>query len=211
MKIVNPANKSRRPIEFCTPAGVEHVQVENKKWVSGRFKAQLADFYGPKQGRLIQDFVNWRTDLRAVLSFTQKYGPLHDPAVPGKGFRFRIEVLEAAQAHFRSLWKDLHKYPDWEVPGDEGASLSYRGGQLVYRTSSLYMYLYLDLVTCGPERLRRCRIQSCPTPYFFADHLQQQYCSSDCASTAQSQAKRDWWKTHGSEWRARRKKKAKNS
>jgi len=207
MIIINLARSSGMSVShfyFFTLAGIEEVRLEEgERWIAGRWKEQLTEFFRPKKERLIESFANWRAGPLAISAFTLSYGPLHEIPKPGGAFRFLGEVFKADQRHFRWLWEHLKDYPDWEVPTEQG-HLAYRGGRLVFKTSCLYDFLYLDLVTCSSERLRKCRRPDCEAPYFVTPHLKKQYCSDLCAQWAQRKWKRDWWRKNGKKRRAAR-------
>ena len=49
--------------------------------------------------------------------------------------------------------------------------------------------------------------ESCPTPYFLKYRPTARFCSEACASTAQRESKRRWWKEHGQKWLENRREK----
>jgi hypothetical protein len=55
------------------------------------------------------------------------------------------------------------------------------------------------------DRTLICANPSCYAQYFIAKRRSQKYCSDACAQPAQQQYKLQWWRMHGSEWRAKRK------
>jgi hypothetical protein len=93
------------------------------------------------------------------------------------------------------------RFPNWEAPR---GNLAYRNGHLAYTAPTLYTFLYLDLVTCPAQRLKKCARPDCQHPYFLAHHLGQNYCSEPCASWAQRRLKRDWWNRVGKKLRIER-------
>ena len=155
----------------------------------------------PKR-RLIEDFLNWPSDTGSIVRFTRKYGPLHQEAVRAAEFKFFYEGWKGDQNFFRKLWLSSSKYPDWQPTG---GTLAFRNGRLTYTAPSLYMFLYMDLVTCEAKRLRHCKRPDCTHPYFIAGHLKQRFCSDLCAEWGQREWKKQWWKDHGETWRANRK------
>lgn len=198
--MLTPAN-SLGKFRFCTLAGVQDAELVNGEEIHGHFRQDLKEFYGVRRGRLVEDFVNWASDPGAILTFTRKFGPLECEPVAGTDFHFHLASWEISQQHFRDLWKTSKKYPDWEP---KGGSLAFRKGWLTYTASNLYMFLYMDLVTCEAKRLRTCKRFDCPNPYFIAGHLRQKFCSDRCAQWGQRQWKAAWWKAHGTSWRAGR-------
>jgi hypothetical protein len=52
-----------------------------------------------------------------------------------------------------------------------------------------------------PHSTRFCANPECGTPYFWAEHASQKYCSEPCATVAQREYKRKWWTEHGNQWR----------
>ncbi len=116
----------------------------------------MKEFYGPRKGRLIENFVNWPTEEEEILRFTRLYGPLFDKADPGKTFRFSVaswgDAYGGNKNVYRQLWElsKNEKCPDWEVkePG-QIETVSYRKGHLVFKVAHLYFFLYLDVVTCS--------------------------------------------------------------
>src|SRR5262249_2641720 len=108
-----------------------------------------------------------------------------------KLFHSRVKPFQDAQRSFRSLWCD-RKRTGWQL--QDKFTLSFLSEVPVIRVSNLHWFLFLDLVTHEPERLKICGRPDCPAPYFIArHHLGQQYCGSDCASWAQKKWKRQWW------------------
>ena len=192
--------KSLGKFRFCVLAGVKEAHIVGSK-VIGRFHDTLKEFYGPPRGRLIEDFLNWPHEADDILRFTLRYGPLEAEPGEHKGFEFVIAAFEVHQKHLRWLWRNASQFPDWEP---QAGALAFRKGWLTYTAPSLYMYLYMDLVTCEARRLRICKRPDCPTPYFIAGHLKQRFCSDKCAGWGQRQWKKKWWKEHGDTWRARR-------
>ena len=197
--MLTPA-KSLRAFRFCTLAGCTNVRLEGHQLV-GRWRDQLVEYYGPPSRRLIEDFLNWPTDPDAALRFTRKYGPLYVNPAPASDFRENVNTLRNAQEHFRGLWVRLKKFPDWQP---EGGMLAFRKGFLTYTAPTLYMFLYMDTVTCPASRARKCKREDCPHPYFLATHLKQTFCSEVCAQWGQRRWKQEWWKQHGNSWRAER-------
>jgi hypothetical protein len=59
----------------------------------------------------------------------------------------------------------------------------------------------LDRLEKLTGRTKVCGNPDCPARYFIAQRKSQRYCSEACAGLFQRQAKRNWWETHGREWR----------
>jgi hypothetical protein len=200
--MLTPA-KSRRDFRFCTLAGVEDVRLVGTNKIVGRFKGTLDEFYGPPKRRLIEDFLNWPRDPESVLHFTRKYGPLQDAPIGGREFEVAWFDWTLDQRRLRSLWR--RRVYDLSDAESTGGSLALGKGWLTYRAVNLFMYLYMDLVTCEAKRLRMCKRTDCPNPYFIASHLKQRFCSDKCAEWGQREWKKQWWTEHGTAWRQQRK------
>jgi hypothetical protein len=196
--------KSIRHFRFCTLAGVENVRLVDSNKITGRFQAKLTEFYGPTKGRLIEDFLNWPSDPQSVLHFTRKYGPLQISPVEGKEFEVSWHPWTLDQRRLRSLWRQKSFFDLNERERSNG-TLAFRNGWLTYTAANLYVYLYMDLVTCEAKRLRICKRSDCPYPYFIAGHLKQRFCSDKCAEWGQREWKKQWWAEHGAAWRQERK------
>ncbi len=197
--------KSRRDFRFCTLAGVEDVQLAEPNKIVGRFKPTLDEFYGPPKRKLIEDFLNWPSDPQSVLRFTRKYGPLQNEPIAGREFEVFWLPWQLDQRRLRSLWqrRRIFELSDAERTG---GLLALGKGWLTYRAVNLFVFLYMDLVTCEAKRLRMCKRADCPTPYFIASHLKQRFCSDKCAEWGQREWKKKWWTEHGTAWRQQRKK-----
>jgi len=218
-----PTRNRLRGFQFCALAGVEGVSLDGEDLV-GRWKTEPTEYYGPKPGQLVESFVNWASDTNGVLRFTKRYGPLEARPQAGQEFRYPMIAWVVAQRHFRWLWETargvrisvsipelgnelkLGPWRRWELPGEQIARLWGQDGYLVCQTTTLYMFLYLDICTFPRERLRKCARPDCHSPYFIASHLGQAYCSDRCAAWAQSKWKREWWTKHGKRWRMTRRK-----
>lgn len=199
--MLTPAKSSRR-FRFCVLAGVEDVRILGNE-LAGRFQANLKEFYGPPNRRLIEDFLNWPHDPENILRFTRRYGPLRNPPVGGASFAVSWFPWYADQRFLQNLWrnKSILRSSEWE-PSD--GSLAFRQGWLTYTTPDLYTFLYMDLVTCEAKRLRICKRTDCPHPYFVASHLKQRFCDEKCAQWGQREWKKQWWTEHGAAWRKQR-------
>ena len=194
-----PATNLRRQIHFCTLAGVKSADLADNSIV-GRFRFDgLDEFFGPKAGTLIQEFVNWPSNPTSWLKFVRKYGPIWEDAEQGAEFRSDIAKFSEAQDTFRRLWRDK-KRSGWQVGGQ--VAVSHLQGKATVRVSNLHWFLFLDVVTLDPRRLKVCKCPECPAPYFVASHLGQRFCSTDCSDWSQKQLKKDWWRKNGEKWRA---------
>ena len=83
-------------------------------YVVGIFKDELKEFYGPRKGRLIENFINWPTEEEEILRFTRLYGPLFDKADPGKTFRFSVASWGDAYGGNKNVYRQL-----WELSKNE--------------------------------------------------------------------------------------------
>lgn len=212
---------------FSTLAGVESASIEGES-ITGVWKSELAWKAQPKKaGWAAEDFVNWPDSEKAILQFTKRYGPLDDRPLPGKRFQFSIGQWREEQEGIRLLWQIVcsggdhiswGKFKDdvwqshfalegadsWSIPTQEGDGFAYQRGQLVYRTATMLGFLKLDLLSVPHDYLRRCKRQDCPTRFFVAEHLREDYCSPICKQWAQRLWKRNWWNKKGKTQRKRR-------
>jgi hypothetical protein len=196
-----------RAFRFCTLVGTEHVRI-NGNQIAGQFKEELTEFYGPKTGPLISEFVNLRNDAEAWLRFVRLYGPLEEDAESGLAFRTEIRKFQDTQDGFRRVWRD-QKRSGWQTSCQ--VTVSHLSGKTSFRVPNLYWFLLWDLLTLEPERLKVCERPDCPAPYFVAHHLGQRYCGDDCATWAQLKWKREWWVRSQKERTSETKKSTKNS
>lgn len=177
---------------------IEHgVEVgRGKGWyIAGRWKKPLVEIPALKVGFLASEFANCPSDPQSVLAFTKRFGPLNEQAEPGAEFRFPLFDWTGSQHHFRSLWELILRHPakGIELQANLTHRLAFAKGKLTYQTKQLLMLLKLDLLSCQHERICKCLRPDCPTPYFVAVHLNQQYCNEVCARWAQQKWKREWW------------------
>jgi hypothetical protein len=201
--MLTPDN-SLRNFRFCTLAGVEDVRVVGTHKIIGRFQENLKEIYGPRRKRrLVEDFLNWPSNLEGLLRFARKYGPLRISPVAGAEFEIPWGHWMEDQRRLQSLWQRqrIIQPAEWEP---RGGSLSFREGWLTYTTSNLYMFLHVDLITSETKRLRFCKRPDCRNPYFIAGHLKQRFCSDLCAEWGQREWKKQWWTEHGTAWREKR-------
>lgn len=213
MKSTPAKNSIRTIVVYTLAAAVTEVHADGD-WVVGSLSEIQEEFYGRNADTMIQDFANWPADIRAIVKFTKRYGPLTRNSVSGEPFRFHVDDWKEEQAGFQFHWKGSVKFQ--ETPGQHVSTsvvpvqhelLVYQNHRLEYQAASLLRLLELNLSFCPPERIRCCRRPDCPTPYFIAHHLRQRFCSDVCARWGQSMWKRDWWEKHGNQWRKIRKKK----
>src|SRR5450756_2443415 len=191
-----------RELRFLALCGVESARLAGDA-VIGQFKPKLSEIEGTRKVSLVQRFVNWPDDPISIVRFTNRYGPLEIPAVTGARFEFHVDAFRAAQKQFREMWGNLRKHSGLELL-NQGGSLRFRKGSLTYTAPTLYRYLYADLATSPVERVRICKREECPHPYFSAGHLKQRFCGDECAEEDQRALKREWWGKHGQSWRAKR-------
>jgi hypothetical protein len=197
-----PANSIRK-FRFCTLAGVAEVHVAGSNRIVGRFQTDLKEFYGPPDRRLIQKFLNLRCDPQSIMEFTRRYGPLEAAPVSGAEFEFYWFDWIQTQKRFCSMWRRTGIF-GLDARERSSGTLAFRNGWLTYTAPNLYVYLYMDLVTCEAQRLRICKRADCPHPYFIARHLKQRFCTERCGEWGQREWKKQWWTEHGTAWRAKR-------
>jgi hypothetical protein len=201
---MNTPAKSNNRFRFCTLAGVEDVRLVAPNKIAGRFKPTLEEFYGPPNRRLIEDFLNWPSDVEGVLRFTRKYGPVQTSPAGGKEFEVFWQPWTLDQRRLRSLWRQKSFF-DLNKRERSNGTLAFQSGWLTYTAANLFVYLCMDLVTCEAKRLKICKRADCPNPYFIARHLKQRFCSDKCAEWGQREWKKQWWTEHGAAWRQERK------
>jgi len=212
--------RTARTIQFSTLAGVESAAIEGDS-ITGIWKPEPAWRCQPKKnGAAAEDFANWSDSENEVLRFTKRYGPLDARPIGGRQFRFSIPQWRNDREGIRFLWGmvrlgsdfgSLGKNEDgvfrpqlnfegrnkWSIPTQEGDHFAYQHGQLVYRTATLLRFLMLDLLSVPREYLRTCKRPNCPTAFFVAEHLREDYCSPECKRWAQRLWKRNWWNEKG--------------
>lgn len=99
-----------------------------------------------------------------------------------------IERVGKGQFERRSLWKPEYSEILRSLPRTRFDDAIDRLGSLAGRT-------------------KKCGNTTCETPYFIAARKSQRYCNETCANLFQQQAKREWWRAHGKEWREQRQEK----
>jgi hypothetical protein len=216
---MNTLERMSRAIRFSTLAGVESASVEGDA-ITGVWKPDLTWRTPKKAGGVAEDFANWPDSGKEILRFTKRYGPLEARPIGGKQFRFLIGQWRNDQEGIRFLWGtvclggdsgSLGKHEDgvfrpqfnfegpnkWSMPTQESDQFAYGHGQLVYRTATLLRFLMLDLLSVPRQYLRICKRPKCPTAFFVAEHLREDYCSQECKQWAQRLWKRNWWNEKG--------------
>jgi hypothetical protein len=194
-----------RNLQLRTLLGVEEAKQVGDEIV-GRFKDELTAFEGKREGRLIDKFLNWPDDTKSILRFTRKYGPLEIAAKPKNTFRFPEADFRSAQQRLGKMWRSQDIHPEKEI---KGGTLLFRQGTVTYSAPTLFMYLYVDLVTLPIDRVKICKRDGCVHPFFIAGHLKQRFCSDECAEVGQRELKKEWWDKNGAAWRANRRNEAK--
>jgi hypothetical protein len=215
MSMSTPANNPFRQLAFFTLAGVAITELKGELIV-GAQKDPLPDFRGAVDGHLCAHFVNWPTDPKAIEGFTRKFGSLRAPLKSGQTFAFRLSDWKLDQDRIRAAWdQSLYLFQKFglrnhgslalrTVPAEDGEEFVSKHGALEYKANSLFRFLWLEFASTSLERLRKCKLKDCPTPYFIASHLGQRYCTEVCAHQAQCEWKKNWWKDRGTNWRQKR-------
>jgi len=93
-----------------------------------------------------------------------------------------------------------------QTPLDNSWDVLLRGVKAPSQTERLLLE-FVDLA----EYTRYCDCPDCSAPYFIASKRSQKYCSTDCRDRAQREDKLKWWKEKGSQRRARKTKREKES
>lgn len=194
--------KYSRHLTICVLAGVEDVHVDGDL-VVGRWKSNLTPLDYSRQTRLAEQFLNWQSDPKSIVVFTQKYGPIKEWPRKGHPFQFRVDGWSKIQESLQRFWETRGSISEWEITR-AGGSLAYRNKKLIYTAPTLFDLLALEIVTCPVERRRKCARPDCQNPYFFAKHLRQNFCSDQCGVWGQRQSKLKWWREHGDELRRMR-------
>jgi len=206
-------------IQFCAPdLAVASIALKKTPAKETTFSGTLTSL--SESGRLLEqsvlmDFANCQTDQAAIQRFLRMHGPP----------MFQIETQDKPSfAFLHSMWLSLQKQFQvcWDgIIGNAGKHEPYRSlgvalepwrrstangifemraGGLVYISNDLYGAM-IPLLLSLHEIARRCLNPECKvTPYFFAGHKRQQYCSETCAAWAQKQWKKQWWKDRGPDW-----------
>ncbi len=200
-KYNTPIN-SLQGIRFCALVGTEsELQGDT---VVGRWKSTQEPFYGlPRKQLLLEQFLNWSSEDQHILRFIRKYGPLYQNWIRGGKFWVRRSIWSTWQSRLRGMWESLMNEPHYFrfKCVIDGASFSYKNSRFEFRVDQLATFLYIEMASCDRRRLRKCLADGCKAPYFVARHLGQRYCCNNCATWAQREFKKNWWKEKGAEWR----------
>jgi len=158
-----------------------------------------------KKGLLLEQFVNWGSEDRDILRFVQRYGPLlHSPFKSG-GFAFNLQLWETWQKMWRDRWRELTAGPgEFEFRSSLNGTLMFVAGRFELRVNDLDTFMMLEAAASDRTRFRICANPDCLTPYFFARHRRNRYCTEPCVDWSQKEAKKKWWKDNGQEWRKSR-------
>jgi hypothetical protein len=187
-------------VRVTVKRGVESVDLIIDDWIAGNFSSELSDLSNVAGGLHAAEFANLPDTPEAILRFTREYAPLEWPAAPGDSFQFKIHDFRKAQCKLRQMWKHPDATTGLDIPG---AKIRFHAGTITVETPTLKSYLEVDLQMNPPERIRVCKRPGCLHPYFIAEHLRKQFCSSECAAEGQRTVKRDWWQKSGPSWRAK--------
>jgi hypothetical protein len=196
----------RRNVGFLlqTQGGVQHVRLFRNE-VLGQFTNKLTQIGGMSESPLVR-FMNCPRDPDSIAQFTEKAGPLMKEAKPGAEFRFDVQEFKDAQDRLREMWQNFRQYTGsaTDLMKELGGSILLHKGSVIYNAPTLYKYLYADLLSTPAEQLRICRREECTQPYFIADHLNRQFCSTECAQQYRSEENKAWWQMEGKSWRRKR-------
>lgn len=67
----------------------------------------------------------------------------------------------------------------------------------------------INRLTVLAGRTKICANPECPERFYIAQRKSQRYCGEKCAGHFQREAKLNWWREHGNEWRENRRQKTK--
>jgi len=216
-------------LEFEISALVLKVSAELRGEVIEGFVSTTEGRYRPFPN-LVEEFLNSPIDTGAILRFTKTYGPVpfrqHKPDHDRGLFqglptwRLWPEPEEDSKFNFTlDEWRESQRLLQWAWKARAGrkgqaASLGLwhedelrfhrTADRIELRICNIARYLDVCLHALPAERMKQCKRsvqEGCPTPYFVATHLRQDYCGVDCAAWAQRAVKRKWWnerrKQHG--------------
>ena len=213
----NQLESYKRPLRFCTLAGVEAVRLKGGQTITGRWwstprfntcvdNSVISDkFSSDLPLNLVEQFANWPRDPHAVFEFTERYGPLTLRAEGGKRFSCSVTEWISCQEKFRRQWEQLILKPIKAIRTiifakldvEEGEGMSFINYDMRYQTSTLYRLLLMELHSIRRRCLRKCARPDCGHPYFLSTDRRQRYCSEDCYAWGQRLWKREWWRTTG--------------
>jgi hypothetical protein len=202
------STEHRRSVGFLLRrlGGVQQVHLF-RNVLQGQFSSDLKET-GASKSPLVP-FVNWPDDSDSIVQFTECYGPLTQEPKPGAEFKFDLQEFRDAQDQFRNMWRNPRQYlgSAFDLMKELGGSVHLHKGSIIYIAPTLYKYLYADLLLTPEKQLRICRRMECTHPYFVAEHLNKQFCSTTCAQEYRREENKEWWQMHGKSWRSNRDKK----
>ena len=161
-----------------------------------------------REASLIELFANCPPTW--IERFTRDYGPLSKPFSPGEPFDFWCDEWKQTQINFRRDWesrmlqgrKKLRHSPHYkDIPVEEGERFVFGSLGLQYEVATVERLVLLELYSQPPGRLRKCQRPACENPYFLSNRPLRAYCSGPCASDAQREVKRKWWREKGAQQR----------
>lgn len=214
---------SFRNISFLTLAGPEPAELApGSMEIVVTPKNPLPEYCGQDDLYLCAEFANWPSDANQVLRFTRQYGSLGPFREDNEQYVFSIADWRTSQQKLRRLWEVSvdaaerlgNRNRDFGIETfkvETGEDFFWTREKLVYRTKSLFRFIWIEFHCIPLDRLRKCADKDCKTPYFVAPHLGQRYCSDLCARSAQREAKKNWWQNCGTAWRHNRIKKQKRA
>ncbi len=80
-------------------------------------------------------------------------------------------------------------------------------GSIDIEVSDCALALCVAALANAPQ-MAVCANPQCARRYFLRTKPNQRFCGPECAKVEQRSGKREWWATHGKEWRRKRRKKA---
>jgi hypothetical protein len=154
---------------------------------------------------LHSEFANVRDD--GADAFIRRWGPLFTHA---KLFdQMAVGWRDVVRAAWRGDEKALASIQKW-VNSQMFTSLQFTEGRLECAPRDLMgsiFILFLRDHLSGKTTI--CENPDCISPYFVKRRPRQRFCSDECSSYGQRNAANKWWREHGTQWRERRKRKAK--
>src|SRR5207248_507449 len=173
---------------------------------------------GSDRGKALQEFVNADSSRETISRFSERYGAVPEepylrssrlvgtaditqefpalvvqpPELCDDVRLSSVSTWQANQGVFRKLWADPSNAADFQLDEAWGGQLAFKKRRLVYTTRSLHAFLYLSLAV-NRKRLRTCARDGCATPFFFARHGPQKYCSPECSHSARKASELRWW------------------
>src|SRR5262245_1489817 len=189
--------------------------------VRGHCRRDIDEIRYRRMPTLVTDFLNWPDDQGAILKFTKKYGPMvvhqREPSKgtgflshkglptwqlwPGESWQFSVQEWRNLQVVLRAEWEsrvgqreEAHRVWLWY---EDMLQFHKTADRISLQIATPLRFLRISLNALPTERMKKCRRpteEGCPTPYFVATHLRQEYCSIECAAWAQKATKREWWK-----------------